>query len=118
MPASRDTLPQPGDYDGPLFGEFGVLATDGDRVLCHMCGAGFRLLVNHVWRTHHVTADGTARSSGLPPSTVWSGRSEIHATRQHGLLIGAHTASGYGRPWRLRWTQRPRRPRATADSGQ
>ena len=25
-------------WDGPYFGQFGVLADDGDKVQCHVCG--------------------------------------------------------------------------------
>jgi hypothetical protein len=33
-----DQLPKLGDWDGPIHGQLGVLATDGDKVECHVCG--------------------------------------------------------------------------------
>jgi hypothetical protein len=33
-----DQLPELGDWDGPVFGELGVLAEDGVLLQCHACG--------------------------------------------------------------------------------
>jgi len=55
-PTARKPLPELGDWDGPLYGELGVLATDGQRVECHMCGGWYKLLPSHVWRAHGATA--------------------------------------------------------------
>ena len=35
------TLPLPGAWDGPLYGELGVLEAAGDRVVCLLCGRAF-----------------------------------------------------------------------------
>lgn len=45
----RQPLPELGDWDGPIYGQLGVLATDGQRVECHMCGRWYKLLPSHVW---------------------------------------------------------------------
>ena len=56
----RDQLPGPGEWDGPVFGELGVLAVDGDRVRCHACGRWYRSLAAHVV---------TRRTGGTQPDT-------------------------------------------------
>jgi hypothetical protein len=37
--ADDTELPALGEWDGPLYGELGVLNTDGTRVECHLCAA-------------------------------------------------------------------------------
>ncbi len=77
-PRAARQLPELGEWDGPIYGELGVLAAepDGDRVQCHACGAWFRFLANHVWRTHQLTADeyravfGLAAEHGLVSPTL------------------------------------------------
>lgn len=39
-------------WGGPYFGQFGVLADDGDRVQCHVCGDMFDLLGAHANHKH------------------------------------------------------------------
>lgn len=78
MPRAARQLPELGEWDGPIYGELGVLAVevDGDRVQCHACGVWFRFLANHVWRTHLLTADeyravfGLAAGHGLVSPTL------------------------------------------------
>lgn len=75
-PRAARALPALGDWDGPLYGALGTLATDGERVQCHICGRWYRFLANHVWRTHEVTADeyralfGLAATHGLVAPTL------------------------------------------------
>ncbi len=35
-------LPELGAWEGPIHGEPGVLASDGDRVQCHACGGWYK----------------------------------------------------------------------------
>lgn len=46
-----------GDWGGPIYGELGALAVDGERVECHCCGRRYRSLAHHVWSTHGISAD-------------------------------------------------------------
>jgi hypothetical protein len=52
-----DRLPALGDWDGPIYGELGVLAVGGDLVQCHACGRNFSLLAYHAIRTHGAAPD-------------------------------------------------------------
>jgi hypothetical protein len=61
--------PTPEDWDGPVHGELGVLATDGTRVQCHVCAAWFVQLGHHVVRTHGLPADAHKAYFGLRAST-------------------------------------------------
>jgi len=45
-------LPELGEWDGPVHGSLGVLASVGAKVQCHICGALFDLLGVHVVRKH------------------------------------------------------------------
>ncbi len=57
-------LPKPGEWQ-PFIGDLGVLATDGVRAECHICGAYFGRLGHHVTVTHDVTADEYRALFGL-----------------------------------------------------
>ena len=50
--------PQLGDWEGPIYGELGVLVTeeDGDRLVCHACGQSYRNLGTHVVQAHQLLA--------------------------------------------------------------
>ena len=56
-------------WAGPFFGQFGVLADDGDRVQCHVCGGMFDHLGSHTNRSHGLTADQYRQAFGLMQST-------------------------------------------------
>jgi len=62
-------LPTLGDWKEPIVGQLGVLATDGEKVRCHICGRYFRYLANHVWRTHDMWADQYRAFFGLNVTT-------------------------------------------------
>jgi len=47
-----EQLPALGAWEGPIYGELGVLATDGTRLECHACGRWFVNLAQHVLKTH------------------------------------------------------------------
>lgn len=59
------------EWDGPIFGERGVLACDdeGERVQCHVCGRWWRNLGIHAAITHKIGADDYRRLFGLRAST-------------------------------------------------
>ena len=40
-----------------VFGEIGVLADDGEKVQCHLCGKWFLILNRHVTGTHKIGLD-------------------------------------------------------------
>lgn len=61
-------LPELGDWDGPVYGELGVLAGDGGQVECHCCGEWFESLVSHIRRHNLLTREYKA-IFGLSMST-------------------------------------------------
>jgi hypothetical protein len=42
-------------WDGPVHGELGRLAEEGDRVPSHVCGRWYRSLAAHVLQRHGLT---------------------------------------------------------------
>lgn|GEM_PF-6366494 len=54
-----------GDWDGPLFGQLGVLHLEDGKIECHCCGRWYRFLATHVWRTHEISADEYRALFGL-----------------------------------------------------
>src|SRR5688500_2014836 len=70
---SPDQLPRLGDWDGPIHGRLGVLATDGDKVECHVCGGYFSLLASHVSQTHGLAPDAYRALFGLLAGTALAG---------------------------------------------
>ena len=56
-------------WTGPYFGQFGVLADDGDKVQCHVCGDMYDLLGSHANKTHGLTADWYRQAFGLYQAT-------------------------------------------------
>jgi hypothetical protein len=65
------SLPKLGEWDGPLFGEPGILAVDatGDHVQCGLCGQWKRKLGLHLWFEHDRTAAEYRAIWGLRQST-------------------------------------------------
>src|SRR5689334_1628762 len=50
-------LPELGEWDGPIYGELGVLNDDGEKVECHCCGEWFKMIGGiHLLRAHNLTA--------------------------------------------------------------
>ena len=70
-----DQLPRLGDWDGPIFGQLGVLATDGTRVECHLCGLWFKLLASHVRQAHGFSGAAYRSLVGLKTRTALAGPS-------------------------------------------
>lgn len=57
MVRRRTEVPvQPDSWDGPIFGQLGVLHTDGDRAECHICGGWYKLLGSHTFQAHGLYA--------------------------------------------------------------
>ncbi len=69
VPRGNASLPELGAWDGPVYGELGVLVADGDRLVCHACGELFRGLGYHAVRPHQLTADAYRAVFGLRAST-------------------------------------------------
>jgi hypothetical protein len=68
-------LPVEGSWPAPIYGEFGVLSYDsGGAALCHICGAAYEHLGNHIARTHELTPWEYKAYFGLNMSTGLIGR--------------------------------------------
>lgn len=61
-------LPALGEWDGPIYGELGVLNDDGEKVECHCCGDWIVGLGNHLTKAHDLTAQEYKAIFGLPLS--------------------------------------------------
>jgi hypothetical protein len=48
-----------------MFGEIGVLASDGNRVQCHLCGNFFHALNQHVMKKHKMACEDYRTAFGL-----------------------------------------------------
>lgn len=62
-------LPALGDWKEPIHGQFGVLATDGEKVQCHICGRWYRSLATHARLVHDLYADEYKALFGLNVTT-------------------------------------------------
>lgn len=84
-------LPQLGEWDGPIYGELGVLHhDDGERVECHCCGEWFIHLGLHIWHAHDVTLEEYKAIFGLPSQRgLYSPAKRQHHAALHGPFIGA-----------------------------
>lgn len=61
------------DLSSALYGEQGVLATDGVRVECHLCARWFVLLASHVRQAHGLTPAEYRALAGLNAQTALAG---------------------------------------------
>ena len=77
-----ENLPALGDWSGPIYGELGVLESDGERVRCHICGRMYLFLGNHVVRAHSVSADEYRAIFGLNRGTGLAGPAYQAQARQ------------------------------------
>src|SRR5712692_7714049 len=75
-------LPALGDWDGPIFGQLGVLHTDGSKVECHCCGRWYLHLGSHVVRTHKLTVPEYQAIFGLNRTTRLAGPAYQATARQ------------------------------------
>lgn len=75
-------LPGLGEWDGPVYGELGVLNDDGEKVECHCCGEWYQQLTKHVEAAHDLTTReyksifGLRLKSGLVSTAVHQRRSQ------------------------------------------
>lgn len=53
------------EREEPAYGQYGVLASDGERVQCHICGRWYISLANHVYPAHGILADEYREQFGL-----------------------------------------------------
>jgi predicted transcriptional regulator len=71
-------LPELGDWDGPVYGELGVLLEEDERVQCHACGKYYKALISHIFAKHGLLAAeykslfGLNQSPGLTSSETSS----------------------------------------------
>lgn len=97
-PPRTTTIPLPPDRDwweGPIHGALGVLATDGERVQCHICGHFFRSLATHVTRGHGLPADEYRALFGLRHRTGLVGPTLREQLRQRGApVLGRYQGQG------------------------
>jgi transposase len=66
-------LPALGEWDGPVYGELGVLATDGTRLECHACGRWYVSLAGHALLAHGLSAAAYRAVFGLKAQTALAG---------------------------------------------
>jgi len=70
-----------------VFGEIGVLADDGERVQCHVCGKWYRCLGSHIVKTHGMSCDdykvqfGLCKRVGLASESLRAVIREQHGER-------------------------------------
>ena len=88
------TLPALGEWDGPVYGELGVLATDGTRLECHACGGWYVSLAGHALPAHGL-ARRARRSSASRPRRPWPA-----APARPPAGAGRHAAGALPRPGR------------------
>jgi hypothetical protein len=90
--AADADLPKPGEWNGPLYGELGVLETDGERVVCLLCGRAFAHLGRHVVLTHRLPVDHYRAIAGLRAGTGLAGERAKAAWRRAALAHALGTA--------------------------
>lgn len=109
-------LPALGDWQEPITGQLGVLASDGEKVQCHICGRWYRYLANHARLAHDLYADEYKALFGLNVTTGLVGPAtqalqaaiarrvfHDHWTGEAGRTLGLEDRARYrkGRPQRL-----------------
>jgi hypothetical protein len=67
-------LPDEGEWDGPIYGQIGVLAGNGDELECHACGGYYRSLAAHVLLRHDLSVQEYRAIFGLKMSTALWGQ--------------------------------------------
>lgn len=92
-------LPELGEWDGPIYGELGVLNDDGEKVECHCCGEWFVVLGSHVWQAHNLTAKeyksifGLALSRSLLTDAIRTQQRELLEPRLAQFIAQGQAAS-------------------------
>jgi hypothetical protein len=86
-------LPVEGSWSGKLHAPIGELVERNGLVICHMCGTGHVLLVQHLRHRHKMTGDeyralfGLAARRALVPKWESERRSEVSILRTDGMRI-------------------------------
>lgn len=89
-----------GLWTGPFHGQLGVLADDGERVQCHLCGEFYGNLGGHVSQVHGWTPDdykarfGLNATTGLIGPSLRAARQQEGAERKHGPDYARFMAAG------------------------
>lgn len=106
-------LPELGEWDGPIYGELGVLNDDGEKVECHCCGEWYLNLATHVWRTHELTPAEYRSIFGLARKCALAGPAHRAVLRSRdysyfnpnistlGTLTSEQRSAFASRPYRL-----------------
>lgn len=68
-PILQDQLPGLGEWDGPVYGQLGVLEVEEDRVRGHACGRWYKAVSHHARWTHQLTAAEYRAIFGLNATT-------------------------------------------------
>lgn len=78
-------MPEVGEWDGPVFGELGVLTHDdeGIRIQCHACGRWYKLLGTHLVKMHGIDSDEYRAYFGLNMGTRLAGNALRQFQREH-----------------------------------
>ena len=71
-------------WNGPIFGQRGVLADDGERAQCHICGGYFGNLGGHATQVHGVEPDEYKELFGLNVTTGLIGPALKELRRREG----------------------------------
>src|SRR5687768_6327198 len=84
-----------GGWDGPVHGRVGVLADDGERAQCHVCGGWFHNVGSHASQSHGLHAEAYRARFGLNATTALVGPALRAATsRRSAARVGT---AGYAR---------------------
>jgi hypothetical protein len=83
-------LPELGSI-APFFGSLGIIATDGVKIECHLCGSWFRRLVQHLYWNHDVTVAEYKSAFGLGRMTPLASGASIDITRDQAIARGGNT---------------------------
>jgi endogenous inhibitor of DNA gyrase (YacG/DUF329 family) len=102
-----------------MYGETGVLATDGEKVQCHECGRWFKRLIGHIKPAHGLDANEYKEAFGINQTTslmspaqreiMREATAEVLA-RNHALGVGAEVLRSMTYEERAEVARRKRRP--------
>lgn len=96
-----------GEWDGPTYGQLGVLTTNGELVQCHACGKWFGHLGAHVPK-HGLTVQEYKATFGLNVTTGLIGPKLASQRRQHVDHLAQYRDAGRTALKNLRPDQRSR----------
>lgn len=68
---SNDSGPMLDDEGNPPFGEFGIMDTDEDGTLCHICGRRYKSLQKHVLTAHNMSTSEYEELYMIEPGTLY-----------------------------------------------